>query len=101
VPKLGALWKEVSPPRGRGMGATDGSFQGTLSITPTGAGRGGTADSRCLNSDITLTGVGDGTGGSLPWHHDATGAGTGGLLRPHHHGLKDEARLGSWTADLA
>jgi len=33
--------------------------------------------------------------------HYATGAGTDGLLRPHHHGLKADARLGSWTGDLA
>ena len=72
------------------------------SITPRGRGR---CESRCLNSDIigvAPTGAGGWDRGKFTVaSHDATGAGTDGLLRPHHPGLKAEARLGSWTGDLA
>jgi hypothetical protein len=39
--------------------------------------------------------------GILEESTNPTGAGVDGLLRPHPHGLKAEARLGSWTGDIA
>jgi len=80
--KKWAPWRGVSPPRGRGRSAGVARF-----------GPGGT---------ITPTGAGDGTGGSLPWHHTMPPArGRTAYCTSHHHGLKAEARLCSWTGDLA
>jgi hypothetical protein len=77
---------------------------GTLerSITPTGAGkerRGGPFRARRDNHPHGGGGWDRGKFTVAP--HDATGAGTDGLLHLHHHGLKAEARLCSWTGDLA